>query len=588
MRRIGNALHSSRMTFAMFYELLSPFRKSLAFALVLLFLVSVLDTLSIASLFPLLTFLVPEGAGQSAYGFGDFSAFGRFIPFSLTFGAASILAGLLFTLKAAFRLLSRWFVTHLQNLIENRLIKESVNGLLESRVSFQQTTHQGLYAQILSSEIPKVGSLVLIFADLIVGVATLLLYLYVLFSISTLLCLFALLGGTLLIIPVHLFMNRVFASGGQYVHDMHALVAYTLDVKNGFKFLKSLGRNNSFVRSRFNELIRILAQSRFTSRYLGNSMSIWVEPFGLIILLALLGFGFQKFHLGLAELLIFLLVYSRFISVANYLLSRVGDAIPQLPSLIFVKNHIRGCQQEKERSGGIRLQKYPVLISFTNISAAIGSKCIFQGLSGTIMENEFVCVCGPSGAGKTTLLDILLGFLEPTSGSIAINNTPLSQIDLREWRSIISYIPQESSLFNDTLLRNICMRLDKEDSQVALSALKRVGALHLAQRENALHEIVHENGSNYSGGERQRLSFARALTPQSRIFIFDEPFNALDENSERSFMNLLNCLKGEVTVILVTHRSDLLSVANKVITIEQGYATISVKTHQLSVRSDLI
>lgn len=179
-----------------------------------------------------------------------------------------------------------------------------------------------------------------------------------------------------------------------------------------------------------------------------------------------------------------------------------------------------------------------------------------------IPKGAAVGFIGESGAGKSTLVDILLGLLEPTSGTVTVDGTAVGD-NARGWQSIIGYVPQSIYLSDDTLRRNVAFGL--RDEQIDEEAVAR--SLRAAQLEDFVKELadglntfVGERGVRLSGGQRQRIGIARALYHNPAVLVLDEATSALDAETERSVMEAVNSLHGEKTLVIVAHR--LSTVAN--------------------------
>lgn len=174
----------------------------------------------------------------------------------------------------------------------------------------------------------------------------------------------------------------------------------------------------------------------------------------------------------------------------------------------------------------------------------------------SIKKGELIGISGATGAGKTTLIDLLLGLLKPDGGIITIHGRELQEY-LSQKSEQIGYIPQFIFLMDDTLKRNIALGIP--DEQIDENKLWR--AVELAQLKevvNALPEGLEtktgENGVRFSGGQRQRIGIARALYHQPSLLIMDEATSALDSETEMEIINSVVQLKGELTILMITHR----------------------------------
>lgn len=178
-----------------------------------------------------------------------------------------------------------------------------------------------------------------------------------------------------------------------------------------------------------------------------------------------------------------------------------------------------------------------------------------RGVTIDIPFGSHVAFVGASGAGKSTMIDLLLGLIEPTTGTITVDDVPLSTV-LNAWRAQISYVPQEVSLFDATVAQNVALswRADFDRDRV-VSALDQAQLLPLIKARNGgIDGRIGERGLALSGGQRQRLGIARALYTVPRVLVMDEATSALDTATEAAVTRAIESLRGDVTTITVAHR----------------------------------
>ena len=190
-----------------------------------------------------------------------------------------------------------------------------------------------------------------------------------------------------------------------------------------------------------------------------------------------------------------------------------------------------------------------------------------KALSFSIYKGDMVGISGKSGSGKTTILNLLLGFLDATSGDISINNLIGSQ--QKFWHRI-SYVKQQSFFIHDSIDRNITFS-NSDINKSRLAEISEItGVDKLIKRYPADQPVlITENGKNFSGGERQRIQMARALYKEFDLLILDEPFNELDEQSEiEMLLHLQGLAKAGKIIILVTHNTAALAYCNKKIQLD--------------------
>ena len=187
---------------------------------------------------------------------------------------------------------------------------------------------------------------------------------------------------------------------------------------------------------------------------------------------------------------------------------------------------------------------------------------------------------GPSGSGKTTFVDLLLGLLNPTEGNITIDNNELNHENILSWRRNISYVPQSAYLTDDSIRANIAFGIpESEIDNVKIQKAIKESMLdeYVNSLPNKEYTIVGERGVQMSGGQRQRLSIARALYTNPSIIIFDEATSALDETTEKEIMESIDNLIGQKTLIIIAHRLSTLKKCNIILEVKDGDVIVSHK-----------
>ena len=207
-----------------------------------------------------------------------------------------------------------------------------------------------------------------------------------------------------------------------------------------------------------------------------------------------------------------------------------------------------------------------------------------EHVSLSILKNSLVGFIGPSGAGKTTAVDIILGLLEPSSGRVLVDGADIHS-HLKSWQSTVGYIPQTIYLCDDTIRNNVAFGLDEKE----ISDEKVWHSLRLAQLDEFVRSLpqgiettVGERGVRISGGQRQRIGIARAVYHDPQVIVMDEATAALDNETERLFMEALTGLSGQKTIIVIAHRLTTVQQCDKIFFLKDGKLVSEGKYLELS------
>ncbi len=214
-------------------------------------------------------------------------------------------------------------------------------------------------------------------------------------------------------------------------------------------------------------------------------------------------------------------------------------------------------------------------LRFSNISFKhqTAKSHAIKNISFEVKSGETVAFVGPSGSGKTTLVKMLVGLYQPEEGVISYNDKNMKEIDLTELRKQLGFVTQDAQLFSGTIKDNLLfVKPDASDEEI--NAVLQKSACHnlLARAENGINTTIGEGGIKVSGGEKQRLSIARALLRNPKLLIFDEATSALDSITEEEITQTIRNIsnKQDQITVLIAHRLSTIMHSDKIYVLEQG------------------
>lgn len=191
---------------------------------------------------------------------------------------------------------------------------------------------------------------------------------------------------------------------------------------------------------------------------------------------------------------------------------------------------------------------------------------ILENINFKFNKSNIIGIKGKSGSGKSTLLNILCGLLKVKKGQILIDGINLSRDNMNIWHKLVSYVPQDIFLFNDTLKKNILLNKNNISQKYLDQVLLISGVQDILNKKNIkLDTIVNENSLNFSGGERQRIGIARSLIKNPELLIFDETTSGLEIDSEKKIIYNIKKHFDKITIILISHREKSLEICEQVL-----------------------
>ncbi|QOG11633.1 type I secretion system permease/ATPase [Arcobacter sp. FWKO B] len=223
-------------------------------------------------------------------------------------------------------------------------------------------------------------------------------------------------------------------------------------------------------------------------------------------------------------------------------------------------------------------------VEFKSVSFSYpnSDKSTLNNVSFKISEGEHVAIIGKIGSGKSTVHKLLLSLYVPNEGAILIDNIDIKQLDPTELRKNIAYVSQDVLLFNGTVKENIVYRLPYIDDDKIIKAAEISGVMDFVNKHPKGFDMpVGERGALLSGGQRQSIAIARAILQDYPIVLLDEPTSAMDSSTEARFIKNIKEYLSDKTMILVTHKTTLLDLADRIIVMDDGQVALDGKKEEV-------
>ena len=320
-----------------------------------------------------------------------------------------------------------------------------------------------------------------------------------------------------------------------------------------------------------------MAEVIFKIHFLQRLPRIWLEIIAVIVMACVIFLlASQRHDIGsiLATVGLFLLVALRIIPSINRILTSVQSLKFSEPALDAIlkdleKPNLIKTYQRENINDEFNFQKE---IKFNGVTFEYkkNGKKILQNINLTIKKNEFVGIIGETGAGKSTFVDMLIGLIEPTSGTITVDGKDIND-NLYSWKKNLGYVPQNFYLLDDSIKNNIAFGSNESEitkTRIESSINKSQLTDFVNNLDKGFESNIGELGVNISGGEKQRIAIARSLYNEPNILIFDEATSSLDLDTERKILNTLVQFKKIKTVLIISHRDSSLKICDKIFKIQ--------------------
>lgn len=321
----------------------------------------------------------------------------------------------------------------------------------------------------------------------------------------------------------------------------------------------------------------------------------FISPFMTLIMMAILvvilGYGGLQVSKGILSAgdlvaIIFYLVniIVPFAQMATFFTSfqKAVGATERIQEIFYMDSEAVELEAKRPLEDGV--------VAFEDVHFSYGpDKQVIDGISFEARLGTVTAFVGPSGGGKTTIFSLLERFYEPDSGTILFNQTPITDLSLRAWRSKIGYVSQESPLMSGTILSNLTYGMtENPPMEKIIQAAKAANAVDFIDELPDKYETpVGERGIKLSGGQRQRIAIARALLHDPKILLLDEATSNLDSGSEASVQEALERLMKGRTTLIIAHRLATIIHADQIFFLEQGKITGSGTHEDLIAQHEL-
>lgn len=310
-----------------------------------------------------------------------------------------------------------------------------------------------------------------------------------------------------------------------------------------------------------------------------NQMMAVLFPIMMIIMnftnIAIVWFGAIRIDEGMMQVgnLMAFLQYAMMILMSLVMLSMGFIMIPRAQASVKRINEVLAMEKEIEDPQTVKTTQSHGYVEFRDVSFRYegAEKPVLRHLSFQAKPGETTAIIGSTGAGKSTLLKLIPRFYDPEEGEIVIDGVDVKDMSQAELRQKIGYVPQKAILFSGSIAENLQFGKEQATEEEMKEALEIAQASDFVfKQEEGLHAKVEQGGANFSGGQKQRLSIARALIRKPEIYLFDDSFSALDYKTDAKLRVGLSHMQENSTIIMVAQRVSTVMQADQIIVLNDG------------------
>ncbi len=516
---------------------------------------------------------ITNGSGQSgsnspviAFAHDAMTRFG----IAPTFASFIIIVVVFYSLKAVLSFVALTYAGMAIARVSTALRRKLITALFDARWSFYLQLHSGRIAHSISADTAAAASAYFIAAKIIAFSVQGFVYCLVAFLVDWRLALLGMFVGLAIAAALNWLVAVSKRASYKGLDRTSDLTTFVTDLMSNIKPLKTMDRYGVLV-ARIRTTLRRLRKALIKRAVARQGLTQGSELLQIITLGIGVYLAVVVAKMSLPELVVLAVIFFQVMSTVTKLQKLLQQAAENESSYIRTQQLIKNVNEHREISTGILPPILTKECRFEGVSFAYGKAPVIRNLSMTIPANAITVLQGPSGAGKTTLIDLLIALHRPDKGVITLDGVPLADIDLKQWRRSIGYVPQELSLLHTTIRDNLALKDPGISDEDILAALDQAGArdfvLDLPQ---GLDTDVGVMGSKFSGGERQRIGLARALVTKPKLLILDEVTSALDPKTEKAICENITALRSRYTTVAITHRPIWTEMASQLYKVEHG------------------
>lgn len=398
----------------------------------------------------------------------------------------------------------------------------------------------------------------------------------------------------LLLIPIYILWQRIYYKRTNilmksFYENQSEVNTEVNEVMNGIEILQLFGQEEK-VKEKFhktaNEMLKSELKLTTLNSILSWSLVEFIYRLFVILILAFVSYNFLSGYMSISIGLIFVLI--EYVAKLFNHLGQMVRILPEVGRSLATGNRVYELlDSEIEEDSAEILEIENGNVEFKNVNFEYKKDIpVLKNISFSVKKGQTVGLVGNTGSGKSSIMNLLFRFYDARSGKVLIDDKNIVNYSRESVRENMGIVLQDPYLFTGTIASNISMGNEKITEEIIVSSLEKVGAKFLIEKyEKGIYEKVFEKGNSFSSGERQLISFARALAANPKILILDEATSHIDTETEEIIQNAMNVVKEGRTTFIIAHRLSTIQNADQILVLENG-EIIERGTHKELLEQD--
>lgn len=538
---------------------------------------AILEGVGINAVIPLFSFLLGDVVPTSA----DFITniirqLFEFLNIPFSFKFLLVFIAVLFLLRAVVITLFTYIRARITASFMFREMNILLTDTLQAKWRFLSKQKTGYLQNTLFWDVRQSTGLLDTVAQFIQSSTGFIIYLFIALSISSTITLITLATGIIMLFILRPLVRKTMVLGEEKSSFEKSFANYLIEHIGGLKVVKSSGIGQKVIKAG-RAILEPLRMVYIKSAVMHSLGSAAIQPFSIIFVLILFAFAYKTSSFNLAAFMVVMYLIQKifvYLQSIQSSLHSIADMTPFASNILKLKSLLRENKDEVINNNK-KSFVYKKSLSFRNVSFSYQPETlILSQTSFHVPKNSFLGIIGPSGGGKTSIVDLMLRLFLPDQGNILLDDIPIQDINIDEWRQRISYVPQDIFLMNASIRDNIRFYDETITDDIIYDVARKAHIYdHIISLEKSFDTVVGERGLTLSVGQRQRIVIARALAREPEIIILDEATSALDSESELAIKKTIEDIRKTMTLIVIAHRVSTITNADNILVLKEGAIT---------------